>query len=129
MSHDTLANALSGILNYDRTGKKEYTVHPASKITRRVLLILNEQGYLGQSEVLTEGRGGVIKVNLLGNVNKCGVIKPRFAVTMNEYEKFEKRFLPAKNVGVLIVSTIKGFMTHEQAKEKNLGGRLIAYCY
>lgn len=127
--NDTLANAMSAILNYDRSGKKEYLVHPASKTTQRVLSILNAQGYIGATEPVTEARGGVIKVNLLGNINKCGVIKPRFAVTMNEYEKFEKRFLPAKGVGVIIVSTIKGFLTHEEAKAQNLGGRLIAYCY
>lgn len=127
--NDTLANAMSAILNYDRVGKKEYLVHPASKTTQRVLAILNAQGYIGAAESVTEARGGVLKVNLLGNINKCGVIKPRFAVTMNEYEKFEKRFLPAKGVGVIIVSTIKGFLTHEEAKAQNLGGRLIAYCY
>lgn len=129
MLNDPLANALSGILNYDKAGKKEYLVHPASKLLMRVLTILNEQGYLGSTEVVTDARGGVLKVNLLGNINKCGVIKPRFAVTMDEYEKFEKRFLPAKGVGVLIVSTIKGLMTHEDAKAQTLGGRLIAYCY
>ncbi|MEM4246785.1 MAG: 30S ribosomal protein S8 [Candidatus Woesearchaeota archaeon] len=129
MLNDPLANVLSGILNYDRVGKKLFTVHPASRVVRKVLQILNEQGYLGSTEVVTESRGGVVKVNLLGNINKCGVIKPRFSVTMGEYEKFEKRFLPAKGVGVLIVSTIKGMMTHEEAKSQNLGGRLIAYCY
>lgn len=129
MLNDSLANALSGIQNYDKVGKKEYLVHPASKVITRVLTIMNHQGYLGAAESVTESRGGVLKVNLLGNLNKCGVIKPRFAVTMDEYEKFEKRFLPAKGVGVLIVSTIKGFMTHEEAKAQNLGGRLIAYCY
>jgi small subunit ribosomal protein S8 len=129
MLNDTLANALSGILNYDRTGKKQHMVHPASRITRKVLEILNAQGYLGAAESVTTARGGVVRVNLLGNINKCGVIKPRFAVTMDEYEKFEKRFLPAKGVGVLIISTIKGLMTHEEAKAQNLGGRLIAYCY
>jgi len=129
MLNDPLANALSGILNYDRMGKKLYLVHPASKTVEKVLLILNEQGYLGSAERVTDARGGVLKVNLLGNINKCGVVKPRFAVTMDEYEKFEKRFLPAKGVGVLIVSTVKGMMTHEEAKSQNLGGRLIAYCY
>lgn len=129
MLNDTLANALSGILNYDKVGKKEYMVHPSSKIAVQVLTILNAQGYLGAAEKVTAARGGVLKVNLLGNINKCGVIKPRFAVTMNEYEKFEKRFLPAKGVGVLIVSTINGLMTHEEAKAQTLGGRLIAYCY
>jgi len=129
MLNDSLANALSGILNYDKVGKRQFIVQPASKITARILTILNEQGYMGAAEPVTDARGGVLKVNLLGNINKCGVIKPRFAVTMDEYEKFEKRFLPAKGVGVLIVSTIKGIMTHEEAKTQNLGGRLIAYCY
>lgn len=129
MLNDSLANALSGILNYDKVGKRQFMVQPASKITARILTILNEQGYMGIAEPVTDARGGVLKVNLLGNINKCGVIKPRFAVTMDEYEKFEKRFLPAKGVGVLIVSTIKGIMTHEEAKTQNLGGRLIAYCY
>ncbi len=129
MLNDTLANALSGILNYDLVGKKQHMVHPASRMTRKVLEILNAQGYIGAAESVTDGRGGVVRVNLLGNINKCGVIKPRFAVTMDEYEKFEKRFLPAKGVGVLIISTIKGLMTHEEAKAQNLGGRLIAYCY
>jgi small subunit ribosomal protein S8 len=129
MLNDTLANALSGITNYDKIGKKEYLIHPSSKIIKRVMDIMNQQGYLGTAEVMTPARGGVLKVALLGTINKCSVIKPRFAVTMNTYEKFEKRFLPAKGVGVLIVSTIKGFMTHEEAKAQNLGGRLIAYCY
>lgn len=127
--NDPLANTLSGILNYDKVGKKQFMIHPASKIIKRVLTIMNEQGYLGLAEEATSARGGVLRVNLLGNINKCGVIKPRFAVTMNEYEKFEKRFLPAKGVGVIIVSTIKGIITHEEAKTQNLGGRLIAYCY
>jgi small subunit ribosomal protein S8 len=129
MLNDPLANALSGILNYDKIGKKQYLMHPASNVIKKVITILNEQGYVGAAEEVTASRGGVVKVNLLGNINKCGVIKPRFAITMDEYEKFEKRFLPAKGVGVLIISTIKGLMTHEQAKEKNLGGRLIAFCY
>ncbi len=129
MLNDPLANALSGILNYDKIGKKQYIVHPASKTIRKVLQILNEQGYLGAAEPVTDSRGGIVKVNLLGNVNKCGVIKPRFSVKTDSYEKFEKRFLPAKGVGVLIVSTIKGIITHEEAKAQNMGGRLIAYCY
>jgi small subunit ribosomal protein S8 len=129
MLNDPLANALSGILNYDKIGKKQYLVHPASKVIKRVLIIMNEQGYIGSAEEVTDARGGVIKVNLLGAINKCGVIKPRFAITMDEYEKFEKRFLPAKGVGVLIISTIKGIMTHEEAKSQNLGGKLIAFCY
>ncbi|MEM3026452.1 MAG: 30S ribosomal protein S8, partial [Thermoproteota archaeon] len=43
--------------------------------------------------------------------------------------KFEKMFLPAFNVGLLIVSTPQGLMTHSEAKSRKIGGRLIAYVY
>ena len=78
---------------------------------------------------MSEGRGGFAKINLLGNVNACGVIKPRFSLNKSEFQKFEKRYLPANGVGILIISTSQGCMTHEQAREKGIGGKLIAYCY
>jgi small subunit ribosomal protein S8 len=129
MMNDTLAIALSAINNYDRTGKKTIVVNPTSKVIERVLIILNEQGFVGSFEKMSEEKGGFLKLNLLGNINKCGVIKPRFAVKIADFEKFEKRYLPAKDVGLLIVSTNKGLMTHYEAFKKKLGGRLIAYCY
>ncbi|MBI4150590.1 30S ribosomal protein S8 [Candidatus Woesearchaeota archaeon] len=129
MLNDTLATALSKIENFEKIGRKECLVMPASKTIKKVLELFNAHGYLGQAELASDARGGALKVHLLGKINKCGVIKPRFAVTMKEYEKFEKRYLPAKNVGVLLVSTPKGMMTHEEAKKNNHGGRLVAYCY
>lgn len=129
MQNDPLAHALSAIQNHEKVGKKECVVQPTSKVIHAVLNIMNAEGYVGAAEQLTDARGGVLKVNLLGNINKCGVIKPRFAVRLADYEKFEKRYLPAKGVGILVVSTPQGIMTHEQAKTTKLGGRLLAYCY
>ena len=65
----------------------------------------------------------------MGNLNKCGAIKPRYSVRKDGFEKFEKRYLPAKDFGIIFVSTPKGIMTHNGAKKKGLGGKLIAYCY
>ena len=48
---------------------------------------------------------------------------------MKDYEKYEKRFLPAMGFGILIVSTNKGLMTNAKAKEQNLGGTLISFAY
>lgn len=129
MMNDPLANILSMIKNYEKIGRKEMLATPASKLVKSVLSILNSKGYIGKYEEVTAARGGVLKVHLLGAINAVGVIKPRFGVKMGEYEKFEKRFLPAKDVGVLIVSTSQGLMTHLEAKEKKTGGRLLAYCY
>ena len=62
-------------------------------------------------------------------VNDCKVIKPRYSISVDDFEKWEKRYLPAKGFGILIVSTTKGIMTHEEAKEKHVGGKLLAYAF
>ena len=127
--NDPLSNAMSKVLNQETVGKKECTIKPISNTIKKVFDILNEEGYLGKYEIVEDGRGNYLKLSLLSNVNKCGSIKPKFAVTLDTYEKFEKRYLPSKGFGVLIISTSQGLMTHEKAKEKKIGGRLIAYCY
>ena len=127
--NDPLANVLSHILNCERKGKSVCDVGPISKVISRVLELLNTHYFLGSIETLSPDRGGLYRISLLGHINVCGVIKPRFNVTHDEYEKFEKRYLPAHDFGVLIVSTSRGLMTHKEAKEQGLGGRLIACCY
>ncbi|MHA1369516.1 MAG: 30S ribosomal protein S8, partial [Promethearchaeota archaeon] len=41
----------------------------------------------------------------------------------------EMKYLPSKGFGFLIISTNRGLMTNEEAKEAGIGGRLIAYIY
>ncbi len=128
VQHDTLADALNIIKNAEKVGKKECTIK-ASKVVRGVLKVLQNSGYIGIYEFINDGRGGKYKVELKGKIIDCNAIKPRFSVKRDEYEKFEKRFLPARDVGILVVSTSKGIMEHKKAKELNLGGKLLAYCY
>ncbi|MEK6835634.1 MAG: 30S ribosomal protein S8 [Nanoarchaeota archaeon] len=127
--NDPLGNVLSHINNCEKIGRPECVVRPASKFILNVLNIIKNQLYTGDFNIIKDSKSNLIKINLLGNINKCGVIKPRFPFTVNELEKFEKRYLPAKDFGILIVSTSKGLMTHAQAREKNIGGKLIAYVY
>jgi|SRR3989344_65757 len=127
--NDPLSNVMSQILNCERKGKKECLIMPSSKLILKTLNILKENNYLGDAEKISNSKGGILKVNLLGNINKCGVIKPRFSFTKYNYEMFEKRYLPAKGFGLFIVTTSKGVMTHKEALEKNLGGKFIIYCY
>lgn|SRR3989338_2893200 len=126
--NDPLANMFSKMMNAEKIGKDEIVIKPYSKIIKEVIALLNENDYVGSCTEVDDGRGGFLKLNIK-SLNGCGVIKPRFAVKVNEYERFEKRFLPAKDFGMLIVSTSKGIMTHNKAKELKLGGKLIAYCY
>jgi len=91
--------------------------------------VLKDNGYIGSYEVTDDGRQGVVKVNLIGTINECLAIKPRYPAKVEELEDFEKRFLPEKDFGVLIISSNKGLLTQKQAKEQNVGGTLVAYCY
>ena len=127
--NDTLSTALSNILNAGKVGKQFCLVKPISKTIKVVLELMKNNNYLGNIEYTENLKGGSAKVHLLGNINKCGPIKPRYNIKKTDYEKFEKRYLPAKDFGFLVVSTSKGVMLHIEAKEKKLGGRLLAYFY
>jgi small subunit ribosomal protein S8 len=126
---DTLANGLITIMNNELRNKRECVITPASKLLGKVLRIMQLNGYIGEFEFVDDGRSGKFKVQLLGRINKCGAIKPRFSVKVDEFEEWEKKFLPSRDVGILIISTPKGVLSHREAKEKRLGGRLTAFVY
>lgn len=127
--NDPLANVLSAIQNAEQRGKKEIMTKNNSTLIRKVLDLMIAEGYVESYSVTPDAKGDLLSVKLVGRINKVGVVKPRYQVTRQEFERFEKRFLPAKGFGVIIISTVKGLMTHEQAKQQGLGGTLISYCY
>lgn len=127
--NDPLANVLSHILIEDKKGREQITVRDSSRIIKSVLNLLNKHKYLGEVKEKQSGQGKVLEINLIGTINKTGVIKPRHSVKVSDYKKFEKRYLPAFGFGFLIVSTTSGIMTQEDAVKQNLGGKLIAYVY
>ena len=126
---DTLTNGLITVINNEMRNKRECIINPASKLLGRVLRIMQLTGYIGEFEFIDDGRSGKFKVQLLGRINKCGAVKPRFAVKVDDFETWEKKFLPSRDVGILVVSTSKGVIAHREAGEKNLGGRLLAFVY
>lgn len=128
MRHDILSDVMSAIKNADRVGKREVIV-PASKLVKEVLMIFQKNEYVGNFEMIEDGRGNMFKISLFGKINNCGSIRPRYSVGVDEFEKFERSFLPAKDVGIIIVSTSSGMVSFRDAKEKKIGGKLIAFVY
>ena len=126
--NDPLGNVLSHIHNSEKASKKECTL-PSSKLIIKVLNIMKDNHYIGDFEKLLDGKSGLLTIRLLGSINKCSVIKPRYPFKKTAMEKFEKRYLPSKGFGIIIVSTSKGVMTLENAKALNLGGRLLSFVY
>lgn len=128
MRHDLLADMFSIIKNAESIGK-DGCITPASNLIKNILLIVQKSGYIGDFELIDDGKGGSFKISLLGKINDCGVIKPRFSVSKHDFISWEKRFLPASAMGMLLVSTSQGIKSHTEAKKLNIGGKLLGYVY
>ncbi|HQD25217.1 MULTISPECIES: 30S ribosomal protein S8 [Methanoculleus] len=124
-----IADAMSAIKNASDAGKSEVIVEPASKLLGSMLRVMQENGFIGGFEFIDDGRGGQFRVQLTGMINKCGAISPRFAVAMADMEYWESQYLPAKNFGILIVSTSKGVISHAEARGQGIGGQLLGFVY
>jgi len=129
---DTLANAMAAITNAEMRRKKEVVIWPASKLIIRVLRVMQRHGYIGEFEYIDDGRWGKIVVQLLGRINKAGAIKPRWPVKYRdliEMPPWLRRFVPSRDIGIIILSTPQGVMSHKEAIERHTGGVLLAYVY
>ena len=129
MQSDPLNDAMCVIKNAATNGKSECIIQPSSKLIGRVLKVMQDHGYINQFEYVDDGKAGQFRVMLKGAINNCGVIKPRYSVKAHEIERFEARFLPAQDFGVLILTTTSGVVTQSDAKELGIGGKLLAYIY
>ncbi len=129
MQQDTLADALSAIKNARRVGKKEVIVSPASNLIKDVLKVMQKENYIGEFEFIKNSGADQFIVQINKEINTCNIIKPRFYIKNKEFLKWEKRYLPAKGVGILILSTSQGVISHYEAHEKGIGGALLAYVY
>ncbi len=127
-----LANALSSINNNEVRRNKQVIVMPASKLIINVLRVMQKEGYVGEFEYIDDGRWGKITVQLLGRINKCGPITPRYSLNyrdMINLPDYVRRYLPSKEIGLIIVSTSKGVMSHKDAARLHIGGNALGYVY
>ncbi|HET6726491.1 MAG: 30S ribosomal protein S8 [Nitrososphaeraceae archaeon] len=124
-----LSNLFTTLYNNEVRRKKECIVSPSSRFSSEVLRVMQKHRYIGEFEQIDDSRAGKFKIQLLAKINKCGIVTPKFSVRKNQYLNWERQFLPAYNMGILIVSTSKGVMTHHEAQEMGIGGVLVGYVY
>ena len=128
MRHDLLADTFALMKNAESLGKKECHV-PASKLIRGVLGVIKKNGYIGEFELAEDGRGGRFRIELIGRINDCNVIRPRFSIRSRDTIRWEKRYLPSDRVGILVMTTSKGVTDHREAGKTRNGGKLLGYVY
>ena len=128
MRHDLISDVMFVLNDADRYGKKECVVK-ASKLVKNILILIQNKGFIGSFELEEDGKQGIFKIEMNGKINHSRAIKPRFSVKNDEIEKWEKRYLPSKDIGFILISTNEGILDHNTVKEKSFGGKLIGYVY
>lgn len=126
MSQDTVADALNMIKNAKKAKKEIVKIKTISNLLIEVLKIMKQKEAIKKYKIDPKEKSAEITI---GDIVECKAIKPRFTVEKEEIDKYIRRYLPARGIGELIISTDKGLMTHEEAIEEGIGGCLIAFFY
>ena len=126
MSQDIVADGLNMIRNAKKARKDIVVIGRISNLLIEVLKIMKQKGAIKRYKI--DGKEKSVEITI-GDLFECKAIKPRFSVGKGDVEKYRRRYLPARNIGIMIISTNKGLVTHEEAQEEQIGGSLIAYFY
>ena len=128
---DPVADMLTRIRNAN-SAKHETVDVPASNLKKAIAQILLDAGYIKAYNVVDNGNQGVIHITLkyLGKKQAAlsglrRVSKPGLRV----YAGAEELPRVLKGLGIAIVSTSQGVMTDKKAREKHIGGEVLAFVW
>jgi small subunit ribosomal protein S8 len=126
MSQDIVADSLNMLRNAKKANKSTVKVKVISNLLIEILKIMKQKGAVKKYKI--DSKEKTLEITI-GDLADCKAIKPRFTCDKTQIEKYRRRYLPARNLGTMIISTNKGLMTHVEAAEEQIGGCLIAYFY
>lgn len=130
MLTDPIADMLTRIRNANQ--RKHQTVSmPASRLKLEVLRVLKDEGYI--SEYIEKDVDGKKQIEVtLKYVNKQRVIQGLKRISkpgLRVYAKTNELPKVLNGLGIAIVSTSSGVMTDREARNKKLGGEVIAFVW
>jgi small subunit ribosomal protein S8 len=125
---DLTADMLTRIRNAARINAKSVKVLN-NKLNRGVAQVLKDEGYIATYDVIDDGRQGVININL-----KYGERGERLINSIDRVSRPGRRVYggvediprPIQGLGIAIVSTSSGVLSDRQARERKVGGEIVA---
>ena len=100
-----------------------------NKLYRGIVQVMKDEGYIASYDVIDDGRQGVISITL-----KYGDRGERLINTIDRVSRPGRRVYggvtelprPIQGLGIAIVSTSSGVLSDRQAREKKVGGEVVA---
>ncbi|MBM3255152.1 MAG: 30S ribosomal protein S8 [Candidatus Omnitrophica bacterium] len=111
--------------------KKENVDVPALGTTKAIMGILKKEGYLDNFKLIEDKKQGLLRIYLKYTLGKSAIknIRRVSRSGLRVYVKRNKIPYVLRGKGLAIISTPKGIMTDEGAREAGLGGEVIAYIW
>lgn len=130
VSTDPIADMLSRIRNAIAVRKTEVRL-PYSKVKESVAQLLKQSRFIDNVSVDGEKLDRELVITINGEADNARIteIVRLSRPGRREYLKADKIPVVKRGRGVVIVSTSKGMMTGEQAKQQGVGGELICKVY
>ena len=131
MVTDPIADMLTRIRNANQMRYKEVEV-PASKIKIEIARILKEEGFIADYKIKQNNVQDVLVLFLKYGDNKERVITGLKRISkpgLRVYVKAEDVPRVLNGWGIAIISTSEGLMKDKDARERSLGGEVLAYIW
>jgi small subunit ribosomal protein S8 len=131
MVNDPVADMLTRIRNASAMKYKTVSI-PASKLIRGIADILTKEGYIDGYEEESTTSGSNIILNLKYSKKKERVISGLKRISkpgLRVYAKATEMPRVLNGLGTAIISTSEGLMTDKEARNKSLGGEVLAYVW
>ena len=127
---DLIADVFTMIRNAIMAKKENLDV-PASNTIKAILDILKKENYIDNFKFIDDKKQGILRVYLKYTLGKSAIrnIKRISKPGLHVYVKHKKIPSVLRGRGIAIISTPKGMMTNNQAKELGIGGEIIGYIW
>ncbi|MBU3827746.1 MAG: 30S ribosomal protein S8 [Candidatus Lactobacillus pullistercoris] len=128
---DPIADYLTRIRNANMA-KHDSVEIPASNIKKSISEILKREGFIRDYEVTDDNKQGMIKIFLKFGPNGERVISGLKRISkpgLRNYVSAEDLPKVLNGLGIAIVSTSAGVITDKEARQKGVGGEVIAYVW
>ena len=124
---DPIADFLTRIRNSIMV-RHEKTDVPASKMKEELAKVLRDEGYIKNYKRIESRTQGILRIYLKYGENNESVITDlqRYSKPgLRRYCGYDKMPLVREGMGIVILSTSKGIMTGQRAKQEKIGGEVL----
>ncbi len=128
---DPIADMLTRIRNAS-TAHHDTVEMPFSRIKESIAEILQREGYIAGYEVVKGESFDTLKMTLKYGPNREQLINGIKRISKPGLRVYSKKTDVPRvlgGIGIAIISTSKGVITDREAREKKVGGEVIAYVW